>query len=60
VWDAPLGAGSAFIGWRRGGGWPSAFNGQLEKASMVGLKAPVSGFEEGGMAPINGGGMKGK
>jgi hypothetical protein len=38
---------------RRGG--PSVFNCRLEGASMVGLKAPVSGIEEGGMAPINGG-----
>jgi hypothetical protein len=42
------GAGSAFIGQRRGGGGPSAFNGRLEEASMVGLKAPVSRIEEGG------------
>jgi hypothetical protein len=53
VWGASPGAGSAFIGKRRGGGGPSAFNGRLEEASMVGLKASVSGIEEGGMAPIN-------
>jgi hypothetical protein len=38
---------------RRGG--PSAFNCRLEVALMAGLKAPVSGIEEGGMALINGG-----
>ncbi len=48
-------AGSAFIGRRQGGGGPSAFNCRLEGASMAGLKAPVSGIEEGGMALINGG-----
>jgi hypothetical protein len=48
--------GSAFIGQRRGGGGPSAFNCRLQGASMAGLKAPVSRIEEGGgMAPINGG-----
>jgi hypothetical protein len=45
---ASPGAGSAFIGRRQGGGGPSAFNGRLEEASMVGLKAPVSRIEEGG------------
>jgi hypothetical protein len=48
-------AGLAFIGQRRGGGGPSAFNCRLEGASMAGLKVPVSGIEEGGMALINGG-----
>jgi hypothetical protein len=55
VWEASSWEGSAFIGRRGGGGGPSAFNCQLEGASMAGLKAPVSGIEEGGMAPINGG-----
>jgi hypothetical protein len=40
--------GSAFIGRRPGRGGPSAFNCRLEGASMPGLKAPVSGIEEGG------------
>jgi hypothetical protein len=59
VWEASPRAGSAFIGRRRGEGGPSAFNCRLEGASMAGLKAPVSGIQEGGMAPINGGEMKG-
>jgi hypothetical protein len=55
VWEAPPRAWSAFIGRRRGRGGPSAFNCRLEGASMAGLKAPVSGIKEGGMALINGG-----
>jgi hypothetical protein len=47
VWGASPGAGSAFIGRRRGGGGPSAVNGRLEEASMAGLKTPVSWIEEG-------------
>jgi hypothetical protein len=54
VWEASPRVGSAFIGRRRGGGGPSAFNCRLEGASMAGLKASVSGIEEGEMAPING------
>jgi hypothetical protein len=48
VWEASPRVGSAFIGRRRGGGGPSAFNCWLEGGSMVGLKAPVFGIEEGG------------
>jgi hypothetical protein len=54
VWEASPWEGSTFIGQRRGGGGLTAFNCWLEGASMAGLKAPVSGIEEGGMAPING------
>jgi hypothetical protein len=55
VWEASPRAGSAFIGRRRGGRGPSAFNCQVEGASMAGLKALVSGIEDVVTAPINGG-----
>jgi hypothetical protein len=54
--------GSTFIGRRRGGGGSSAFNGRIEGVSMVGLKAPVFGIEEGGGGEWRRlmGGMRGK
>jgi hypothetical protein len=55
VWEASPREGSAFIGRRRRGGGPSAFNGQIEGVSMAGLKATVSGIEERGMVLIYGG-----
>jgi hypothetical protein len=47
--------GVAVIGRRRGGGWPSAFNGRIEGVSMAGLKAPVSGTKEGEWGRLMGG-----